>query len=46
MIDLKVDTRGLDGFITKEKLKSFTRVNPSSGQLLNKTGKGNDFLVG
>lgn len=45
MIDLKVDTRGLDGFITKEEIESFTNeLVLHQGAVLNKTGKGNDFL--
>jgi glucose-6-phosphate isomerase len=45
MTDLKVDLRGLEGFIEKENLYSFTEeLIRHQGTLLNKTGKGNDFL--
>lgn len=45
MIDLKVDLRGLEGFIEKGNLESFTEeLIRHQGTLLNKTGKGNDFL--
>ncbi len=45
MIDLKVDTRGLEGFVKQEELDSFTNQLILHRQtLINKTGKGNDFL--
>lgn len=45
MIDLKVDTRGLEGFVTKEAIDSFTNeLILHQGAVINKTGKGNDFL--
>lgn len=45
MIDLKVETRGLEGFIKQEELDSFTNELILHRQtLINKTGKGNDFL--
>lgn len=45
MIDLKVDTKGIESFIEKDILNTFTNdlaVNQEA--ILNKTGKGNDFL--
>lgn len=45
MIDLKVDTRGLEGFVKQEELDSFTNQLILHRQtLINKTCKGNDFL--
>lgn len=45
MIDLKIDTRGLEGFVEKQTLESFTEeLIRHQGTLLNKTGKGYDFL--
>ncbi len=45
MIDLKVDLRGLEGFVEKANLDFFNEeLIRHQGTLLNKTGKGNDFL--
>ncbi|HLN52301.1 MAG TPA: glucose-6-phosphate isomerase [Lentimicrobium sp.] len=45
MIDLKVNLQGLEGFVNEENLNSFTEeLIRHQGTLLNKTGKGNDFL--
>lgn len=45
MIDLKISTRGLDGFIEKGTLEAFTgELVHNQEALLHKTGKGNDFL--
>jgi len=45
MIDLKISTRGLDGFIAKGSLEAFTsELVRHQEDLLHKTGKGNDFL--
>lgn len=45
MIDLKIDTRGLEGFIDNQMLKAFeNELVLHQGTLLNGTGKGNDYI--
>ena len=45
MIDLKVNIAKLDGFVNKETVYAFEpQLMLHQGALLNKTGKGNDFL--
>lgn len=45
MIDLTIDTRGLEGFVDNTILESFTNeLILHQGTLLNRSGKGNDFL--
>jgi len=45
MADLRIDTRGLKNFINQETLDSFTEeLVKHQHALLDKTGKGNDFL--
>jgi glucose-6-phosphate isomerase len=45
MIDLKIDTKGLEGFIDKTTIESYTNeLIKHQAALLNKTGEGNDFL--
>ncbi len=45
MIDLKVDLRGLKGFVENKQLEAFNEeLIMHQGTLLNKTGKGSDFL--
>ncbi|MBK6345838.1 MAG: glucose-6-phosphate isomerase [Bacteroidales bacterium] len=45
MIDLKVNIDKLEGFVSKESIYSFEKqLVLHQGSLLDKTGKGNDFL--
>jgi glucose-6-phosphate isomerase len=45
MINLKINIDKLDGFVSKDSIYAFERqLALHQGALLNKTGKGNDFL--
>jgi glucose-6-phosphate isomerase len=45
MINIKLDINRTAGFINKEEISSFQEeINEKHAQLINKTGKGNDFL--
>jgi glucose-6-phosphate isomerase len=45
MINIKLDINRTAGFINKDEISSFQEeINEKHAQLINKTGKGNDFL--